>query len=218
MGVRRQYTVKSPRIQAFTERFRKIVDENGGLSSVANATKLSIPTLRFWYNGERTPDAVNLITLSQAFGCSVDYLLGISDVMSPSSDLQGICRYTGLKESTIAAIRQLDDEKLEMLNRLLSSDKFPVYLLTLGEIRSAEQSVKENIRKINSFDTIEEQTGIAMDKSRAMLDENYRFYGKLYFLSESANQLATDVCGVDLTKAYLRLGLEQVYNEPGTCR
>ena len=42
-------------------------------------TGISRPTITFWYNGQRTPDAESLIILSKALNLSADYLLGLSD-------------------------------------------------------------------------------------------------------------------------------------------
>lgn len=74
-----RYTVDAPRMPVFTDRFRALVDAQGGVSEVVRLTKISRPTISFWYNGQRTPDAEHLIILARTFNVSADYLLGIDN-------------------------------------------------------------------------------------------------------------------------------------------
>ena len=106
MGVRKNYDVKSPRIEKFTERFRKMVDDRGGTTQVAKETDISVPTINFWYNGQRTPDAENLIKLSRTFDVSVDYLLGLTKAPSSAPNKRNAEEYTMLSPDSISRIRE----------------------------------------------------------------------------------------------------------------
>lgn len=212
MGDRIIYGPNNPRLPIFMSRFRELVEEHGGITEVVNKTGISRPTVTFWANGQRTPDGFNLKILCGALGVSSDYLLGISSSKSLEPTEQAACAYSGLNKTTIAAIRQLDDDKLDMLNKVLTSDKFPLFLTTLAEVKANEQKVKDNIKKINGYDYIQSQTGIKFDKAQATIDELYRYYGVLYFLTDSTEKLAEDVCGVKLSQAYLRKALDEVYH------
>lgn len=101
MGMRKEYTVNNARIPEFTSRFRKKVDEIGGVSKVAELSGISRPTLNFWYNGQRTPDAVSLITLARCFKVSSDYLLGLTDAETPNTQIRAITDFTGLSEKAV---------------------------------------------------------------------------------------------------------------------
>lgn len=105
MGKRKEYNVQNPRLKEFTERFRDLVDNHGGVSKVSELTKISRPTINFWYNGERTPDAISLKKLSETFGISVDYMLGLSPVSSRDENIQAAAVTTGLSEKSINQIR-----------------------------------------------------------------------------------------------------------------
>ena len=63
MGKRKKYDLTDMRLPDFTQRFRKRVDALGGVTKVSEITGISRPTINFWYNGQRTPDAESLITL-----------------------------------------------------------------------------------------------------------------------------------------------------------
>lgn len=68
----------------------------------------SVQAISQYKNGLATPKMENLISIAHYFGCSLDYLIGLSDVRTPSADIQAMCEYTGLTEK---AIRQLHVNK-----------------------------------------------------------------------------------------------------------
>ena len=93
MGKRQKYDLTDMRLPDFTKRFRKIVDALGGVTKVSEITKISLPTINFWYNGQRTPDAESLITLSNVCGANSKisaptlYALAICDIILYASFL-----------------------------------------------------------------------------------------------------------------------------------
>ena len=107
MGDRIRYDVNNPRIPIFMDRFRAEVDALGGISKVCEKTGISRPTVSFWYNGERTPDAASLIVLSNNLNVSVDYLLGLTNVRNRDTDIQSVGEYTGLSEDSIAFLNRM---------------------------------------------------------------------------------------------------------------
>ena len=45
-----------------------------------------VNTIRLWENGERQPSSNGLISLSRLFGCTADYLLGLTEERTFSSE------------------------------------------------------------------------------------------------------------------------------------
>lgn len=71
---------KGPRLKVFQERFellRKEHDLNN--TDFAKFLEMSRQTVGFYLNGDRIPDALNLIGIAQKCDVSVDWLLGLSD-------------------------------------------------------------------------------------------------------------------------------------------
>ena len=128
MGVRREYTVNDARIPEFTSRFRKKVDELGGVTKVSELSGISRPTLNFWYNGQRTPDAVSLITLARCFKVSSDWLLGLAVEDNYSNDEKEklISEYTGLSTNAVKILHRnatdkgIDKRYFPILGEILS--------------------------------------------------------------------------------------------------
>lgn len=62
---------------------------------------LSRPTVNFYLNGDRVPDALTLRQIAERCNVSSDWLLGLSDVKDPDGTLQQVCRYTGLNAQSV---------------------------------------------------------------------------------------------------------------------
>lgn len=109
MGKRKEYNMLNPRLRDFTERFRKLVDDEGGVSAVSEITEISRPTINFWYNGQRTPDAENLIILSQKLNVSIDWMLGRLPIenKTTSENLRKASEITGLSNASIIQIDRI---------------------------------------------------------------------------------------------------------------
>ena len=45
-----------------------------------------------------------LVQFAEYFGVSVDYLLGLSDVETPDTDLRSVCEYTGLSQKSVETL------------------------------------------------------------------------------------------------------------------
>lgn len=95
----------------------KALRENKNLTQaeVANMVGVTVKTYREWEIGKYTKDnsthyypsidAGNLLSLSELYGVSVDYLLRQSEFISPENDFIG--NYTGLSDTAIAALHLL---------------------------------------------------------------------------------------------------------------
>ena len=108
-------------------------------------------TISQYMNGQSKPDTERLTLLCRALNVSADYLLGLSDIASPDTNLKGVCDYTGLSEAAVEYIRNfgfilLKDGYFEAargfrhaimqtLNLLLESDEFVDIMLNLQRSR-----------------------------------------------------------------------------------
>ena len=109
MGKRKEYSIQNPRLQAFTDRFRELVDLQGGVSKISELTGISRPTINFWYNGQRTPDAENLIIISEKLNVSIDWLLGRLPYGNKSNEekLRQVSELTGLSNTSIFQLERI---------------------------------------------------------------------------------------------------------------
>lgn len=100
--------MKQSRMPVFAERFLQL---RGQLSQEEFAKKvgLSRPTVSFYESGERLPDALKLRQIAEKCQVSADWLLGLSDVQSRNEDIQNACHVTGLSESAVKRIQELDN-------------------------------------------------------------------------------------------------------------
>lgn len=76
---------------------------------------LSAATIGFYENGNRLPNAADLLRIATVCGVSTDWLLGLSKIESPDTTLQGVCKYIGFMEATVVALHNnvLENEQRE---------------------------------------------------------------------------------------------------------
>lgn len=93
-------------------------------------------SLSLYELGERTINTDVLYDIAKYFNVSADYLIGLSDTQSLDTDLQAVCKYTGLSEESIKKMKgefdidyeismESDSTTLaEVLNCVFCSDVF----------------------------------------------------------------------------------------------
>lgn len=74
---------------------------------IADILGVSRQSLSLYEKGERTINVESLGKLSQFFGVSSDYLLGLSDIKSTEQDIKTACEVTGLSEKAIDNIKSI---------------------------------------------------------------------------------------------------------------
>ena len=68
---------------------------------LATALGVNDNTISYFVSGKRMPNTEQIIKISDFFGVSADYLLGLSDTPTTDKDIQFICEYTGLEEKSV---------------------------------------------------------------------------------------------------------------------
>ena len=89
---------------------------------LATALGVNDNTISYFVSGKRMPNTEQIIKISDFFGVSADYLLGLSDTPTTDKDIQFICEYTGLSEMSVEALHNLktvDDRLIKMINSLI---------------------------------------------------------------------------------------------------
>lgn len=114
----------------FKDRF-KTLRTNASLSysQIAALYGKTDAAIRSWEAGRTKPDVDTLIKLAKYFGCTTDYLLGLSDVATPNTDMQSVCAFTQLSETAIQNILALSNvcqegrkfSPMSALNRFIES-------------------------------------------------------------------------------------------------
>ncbi|MBR4474254.1 MAG: helix-turn-helix transcriptional regulator [Oscillospiraceae bacterium] len=94
------------------------------VKELAEFLQISPQAVNQFKQGQSFPKIENLIKIAQHFNCSLDYLIGLSDVRSPEADLQAVCDYTGLSEESISKLhKEAQITKKRRKTRTLSMDE-----------------------------------------------------------------------------------------------
>ena len=68
----------------FHQRLRRLHAESGmTVTQFAQSLRISPNTVYLWETGKATPRLDNLLELSAFFGCSIDFLAGLTDERTP---------------------------------------------------------------------------------------------------------------------------------------
>ena len=90
---------------AFAKRLREeFLTDSVKVQQLADSLGCSTQAINQYKQGTSFPKMENLIKIAEFYNCSLDYLIGLSDVKSPEADLQSVCAYTGLSELSVSVL------------------------------------------------------------------------------------------------------------------
>lgn len=119
------YSSEKNKNAQFPSRLRKLREEKGVSQSVlSKKLGVSKSTNGLWETGDTLPDAKAVQDLAKYYEVSADYLLGLSDTKSASSDIRGICEKTGLDERIVKYMIHLgnsEDTQMVLDSRMFLS-------------------------------------------------------------------------------------------------
>lgn len=119
--------------------------------AVAEATGVSKSTLSEIENDSRIPGAKIIAELARHYGVSSDYLLGLSDVITPDTTAQAVIAYTGLSEDNVLTLHHMKENASNpMLSDAADDGTINVngckpYLDCLNDLLDAIYSKKDTI-------------------------------------------------------------------------
>jgi len=136
----------------FAERFGALRQEyEMSQDAFAEFLGISRPTVGFYENGSRLPDAMVLRQIALRCDISTDYLLGLSDAMTPDIGIQAASQRFRLKEATLSVIEGFTTWERVAFERMIHSEPFREILAaikkcTLAYIESREEELMAQIR------------------------------------------------------------------------
>ena len=92
--------------EMFLQRFTELV-EDATREEIAGRTGSSRQCVGNWLNGKSRPDIFALSGIARGYGVSVDWLLGLTDVKTADTTIQGVCNYTGLTEQAATLLTEM---------------------------------------------------------------------------------------------------------------
>ena len=164
----------------FYERFRELRGDMTQ-SDFAKKTGLSRPTIGFYENGERLPDAYKLKQIAEKCGVSADWLLGMTDVRSTDMEDRHMADELNLSTMAIDALREYKESAFAFhYQRVLDT------ILCDGILSRMVDSLMQAIIRFNEYNE-----AYPDDASN---DENWFFemQGKLGAIAEELRSTSTD--------------------------
>ena len=124
----------------FWERFSGLCNDHKlKPNPVASEIGIASGTLSKWKEGKTFPNGETLIKISKYFGCSIDYLLGISDLIYPSkneispTDLEILEKLHSLSKDNQDMIIHLLNYQYEQLQKKRKEPSSPILPTLLSD-------------------------------------------------------------------------------------
>ncbi len=118
----------------FPERLTELRERyNLSRQQLADILGVSRASLEYYEKGKRTPDIEVLYKLSDYFNVTSDYLIGRTDKIGENTDVNAICKYTGLSEKSIIVLNKINNsseyckEYHKIINFLIEELNFVEY-------------------------------------------------------------------------------------------
>ena len=132
MGKSETSKIFSERLELLTEE-RRDIDYKLSNKDQAKEMGIPYPTFTKYLHDGAECGIFYLKKIANYYGVSTDYLLGLTDVKAPETNLRAICEYTGLTETAVEAIR-LFKEQGDFLSTLFSAFQFQSVICELLKI------------------------------------------------------------------------------------
>lgn len=98
----------------FAQRLKAIMKEKGVTQQqLAEQLHMTRQAVSLYLTGQALPAIDKLLTITDYFDVSADYLIGKTDVRTQDTDVKMICDYTGLSEEAVANLHNLYHELRE---------------------------------------------------------------------------------------------------------
>lgn len=126
-------TANAEKYPKFAKRLSELMEANAeNDEALGKAVGVSQQAINQYRKKIAFPKTETLLTLAEHFGCSLNYLVGLSDVFSPDTRLEYICEYTGLSPASLHLLHGLKEDQpreFKALDRLLSDPDFYIFVL-----------------------------------------------------------------------------------------
>lgn len=132
--------VSSPTTKAFADRLDELVHQKKAQrlshDEICRQIGVSSGVMSEWMSDCKTASIENLAKLAKYFEVSADYLLGLTNIMSPDIDTRKICEITGLSDEAIISLKS-SKYTVDALNFLLVEEAFRTMLMNTCFFKSA---------------------------------------------------------------------------------
>ena len=129
---RNQGNIRNNDYPAFRSRLEDLIMEEGSINKFASKIGVTPRLIQKWRNGTfdqkkgcdtyTMPNASTLIRMAAVYGCSVDYVLGLTDCTTIEN--HAIAKETGLTDRSIRYLRKHKDKKIVDTLNFLLQDSF----------------------------------------------------------------------------------------------
>lgn len=132
--------------KAFPSVLRRLMnDYNITQQVLADYLEKSRQAIACYCDGSSSPDWETLVSIARFFSVSTDYLVGETSTKSPNTEIQAVCKFTGLREESITILQAMGN------NAFPSTKGFIDSLLLSKNITYFEDRVERAVLAMKAF-------------------------------------------------------------------
>lgn len=209
---------RKDKMPIFAARFSELREERTQ-AEFAEFLGISRPTVGFYENGERIPDALVLKRIAERCGVTTDYLVGLSDVKTIDRDLNTVNKITGLSENAISNLEMLNCEldaliyksddtcdfkpvtHIDLVNNIIEN---PSFVLAIADLCQCIKIMKQDSNVVlenNVLDDLRKKHHEVIDAGAEIVR---RSEFSDYLLHQAEDRLSTCIRGIWLDVAFNR--------------
>ena len=214
--------VNKNRFPEFQKRFNEL---RGEMSQKDFAKKIGVstPTVGFYENGERVPDALTLLRIADIFDVSVDYLLGRAECKT--ADNESIKKAIGFSDEAIDQLRKLSAVKVpdhvyisvpDLLSEIITYRAFKAFLHEMIILHTESRNAIENLTKFVKA------TNEDIERARVICEEyglipsapNKSIENQKALVIDYFEEIIFHICGgIDYHNEFKRTAIENIQNK-----
>ena len=155
---------------------------------VADALGISRASLEYYEKGQRKPDYEVLARLADYYGVSADYMLGRTGAKTTDRDIQFVCDYTGMDDTSIQRFHSNIGTSFSICNEIngfFLSDKAIFDYVSLCEFF---EKYKQNLQELIGIEKMKDELSLEEYKERFIKAKD-NLYLSEFRVQKSINKL-----------------------------
>lgn len=132
----------------FPSALRELMRErNATQQELAKELGKTRQSISYYCDGSSSPDWETIAKIAKAYSVSSDWLLGLSDVKTPHTDIKAVCEFTGLSEQAVTSLKAYSKKSVSFISEFLEKAE-------ITHIALLYENLKRSRKKLHTYEQI----------------------------------------------------------------
>lgn len=132
----------------FPSALRELMRErNATQQELAKELGKTRQSISYYCDGSSSPDWETIAKIAKAYSVSSDWLLGLSDVKTPHTDIKAVCEFTGLSEQAVTSLKAYSKKSVSFISELLEKAE-------ITHIDLLYENLNRSLKELHTYEQI----------------------------------------------------------------